>query len=498
MTYRELLASNAGFRRLWTGQVISEIGDWLNNIAVLALTIELAGAGRVGLAIAFYAIARHLPLFIFGPVAGVVVDRADRRHVMIAADLLRALLALGFILANRFHSLPAIYIVGASLFSVSAFFNAAKRASIPNLTRNTDELLSANSLSASTTAATIAVGSALGGIVATLVGRDIVFILNALTFLLSAEMIRRIRAQTRKLKAVGSGQKAVGGKAVGSGQWKVDGKDITVAGELEGVEVGASALMATPDSSNLNTESVTTAHRPLPTAFCFLPTAFFFLRRGAFEFREGLRYVRGEVMLSAVFIVAAGWGLGNGAARALYSIFGARMGAEVVNQWGASARAWIERPTDFGISVLFVAMGVGGVLGAPLAKRFNRGTGESLGVRMGRSLTLDGAALALFSLMPNLWVAALVLVAREMNFAIWWTAQQTILMQRTDDAYAGRVFASYETLTTLMMVGSMLVSGAAADRAGIRPVGLCAGLIVTMSGLLWFALRRRRVRALAT
>ncbi|HZB47067.1 MAG TPA: MFS transporter, partial [Pyrinomonadaceae bacterium] len=97
MTYRQLLAGNADFRRLWSGQVVSEIGDWLNNIAVLALALELAGAGREGRAIAIYAIARHLPLFLFGPVAGVVVDRADRRRVMIAADLARALLALGFL-----------------------------------------------------------------------------------------------------------------------------------------------------------------------------------------------------------------------------------------------------------------------------------------------------------------------------------------------------------------------------------------------------------------
>src|SRR5215211_12724 len=171
MTYRQLLAGNADFRRLWTGQVISEVGDWLNNIAVLALAIQLAGAGRVGLAVATYAIARHLPLFLFGPVAGVVVDRVSRRRVMIAADVARALLALGFMLANRAGSLALIYVVGASLFSVSAF------------------LLAANSLSASTTAATIAFGSALGGIVATALGRDTVFVLNALTFLASAVLI---------------------------------------------------------------------------------------------------------------------------------------------------------------------------------------------------------------------------------------------------------------------------------------------------------------------
>ena len=215
------------------------------------------------------------------------------------------------------------------------------------------------------------------------------------------------------------------------------------------------------------------------------------LRRVAADFREGLRYVRRDRVLAAVFVVAAGWGLGNGAARALYSIFGASLGERAAAEWGASFRLLAERPTDFGISVLFVAMGLGGVLGAPLARRFNSGAAEGLGARMGRSLVLDGCGLLLFSLTPSLFGAAAVLVAREMNFAIWWTAQQTLMMRRTDDAFAGRVFASYETLTTLMMVGSMLVSGAAADRVGIRAVAACAGGVVMLSGLLWFVLRRR-------
>lgn len=437
MTYRQLLAGNADFRRLWTGQVVSEIGDWLNNIAVLALAIQLAGAGRVGLAIAVYAIARHLPLFLFGPIAGVVVDRVDRRRVMIAADILRALLALGFLFADRTRSLAVIYAVGASLFSVSSFFNAAKRATVPNLVRDTDELLAANSLSASTTAATIAVGSALGGVAATFLGRDAVFVLNALTFLASAEMIRRVSSKQRAV----SSEKTV--------------------------------------AANSATRHTTTARRS--------PLAAYFT-----DFREGLRYVRRERTLFVVFVVAAGWGLGNGAARALYSIFGARLGEESVAGWSSAARELVERPTDFGISVLFVAMGLGGVLGAPLARRFNSAAGDSLGARMGRSLALDGLGLFLFSLMPSLWAAALVLVAREMNFAIWWTAQQTLMMKRTQNAFAGRVFASYETLTTLMMVGAMLASGVAADRAGIRPVAAAGGLVITLSGLLWFALRSRR------
>jgi len=454
------------------GQVVSEVGDWLNNIAVLALVIQLAGEGSVGLAIAVYAIARHLPLFLFGPVAGVIVDRVDRRRVMIAADILRAALALGFLIANRYSSLAAIYVVGAAIFSVSAFFNAAKRASIPNLVSGTEELLGANSLSASTTAATIAVGSALGGIASTVLGRDAVFVLNALTFLASAEMIRRIRARTsRERETEGRGDGETGGRKDGEmgriGEWETGGL-------LE-------ARSRFQHSSQRNRASPSPRLSVSPSV----------LLRAASDFREGLRYVRRDRVLSAVFVVAAGWGLGNGAARALYSIFGARLGEQAVEGLGAGLRSVVERPTDFGISALFVAMGIGGVLGAPLARRFNSGAAGGLGARMGRSLTLDGCGLALFSLMPNLWSAGLVLIAREMNFAIWWTAQQTLVMKRTKDAFAGRVFASYETLTTLMMVGSMLVSGAAADRVGIRAVAAGGGSVVILSGLLWFILRRR-------
>jgi MFS family permease len=445
LTYLELLSKHPDYRRLWLGQVVSEIGDWLNNTAVLALTIQLAGAGSEGSAIAIYAISRHLPLFLFGPLAGVVVDRVDRRRVMIAADLSRAILALGFLLANFLVTLPMIYVVGASLFAVSAFFNAAKRATIPNIVNGAEALLGANSLSASTTAATIAVGSALGGVIATFVGRNAVFVINAATYLVSAELIRRIRANTKAKR-----DESLQGDEVVS---------LEPGPEIEG-----------------------------PTALPLGVRMGQSLRRAATDFREGLRYVRRNQILFAIFIVAAGWGLGNGVARALYSIFGAKLGQQAV-------AGLLERPTDFGIAALFVAMGLGGLLGAPLARRFNSGSSEALGSRLGRSLFFDGACLAIFAFMPTLLTAALVLVVREMNFAIWWTAQQTLIMSRTDNRYAGRVFASYETLTTLMMVGSMMVAGATSDRYGIKPVAAAGGVVVAFSGLLWFVLSNKRNRA---
>jgi predicted MFS family arabinose efflux permease len=494
LTYRELLARNRDFRRLWTGQVVSEIGDWLNNIAVLALAIELAGPARQGRAIAVYAIARHLPLFLFGPVAGVVVDRNDRRRVMITADLVRAVLALGFLAAQKFSTLPLIYTVGAALFSVSAFFNAAKRATLPNLVARTDDLLAANSLSASTTAASLAVGSALGGLVATFLGRETVFILNAATFVISAEMIRRIAWRPgaiadRELQ-IASAQTSdvqISDAQISDSQISplrsstLDSADSKFEPAIPALESEISNLQfEIADSSSRAPSAIRNSYSAILNV----------LRQTVTDFRDGLRYVRSDSVMAGVFIVAAGWGLGNGAARALYSVFGARLGEQ-------AAAGWLARPKDFGISVLFVAMGAGGVLGAPLARRFNAGGGERLGARMGRSLLFDGCGLFIFSLMPNLWGAASVLVLREMNYAVWWTAQQTIMMRRTANAYAGRVFATHETLTTLAMVCAIYAAGAAADRFGIRVVAATGGAVIALSGATWFLLRRGNAVALA-
>lgn len=460
MKYRHLLGENADLRRLWLGQVVSEIGDWLNNIAVPALTLELAGPQQAGRAVAIYAIARHLPLFLFGPLAGVVVDLVSRRRVMIIADVLRAGLVCGFLVAEELASLTIIYVVAAGLFAVSAFFNAAKRAALPIIVRRREaELLSANSLSASTTAATIAVGSALGGVAATLAGRTFVFALNATTFLVSAELIRRIQVRTSS-----------------------------------GIERPPPSVIAGAAPARRNARKVVS--RLLPQNLYRLGRKA--LQRTVLDIRGGWQYVRSDDVLTAIFVIGAGWGLGNGAARALYSIFAQRLGAGQVS-FGTT------RSTDFGISVLFVAMGIGGVIGAPLARRFNATAaggrpdlrpdsrlGSQLGSRMGRSMILDGCGLMLFSIMPTLWSAAVVLVGREINFAIWWTAQQTIIMNRTADRYAGRVFAFYETLTTLMMVISMLASGLAADTYGIRRVTTTSGALIALSGMLWFVLQRRR------
>src|SRR5277367_6676136 len=96
--FLRLLRRNRNYRYTWMGQVVSEIGDHFNNVAVFALGLSLTHSGLV---ITGIMLARAIPAMTVGPMAGVLLDRFDRKRIMIASDLLRAVFALGFILTVR-------------------------------------------------------------------------------------------------------------------------------------------------------------------------------------------------------------------------------------------------------------------------------------------------------------------------------------------------------------------------------------------------------------
>lgn len=187
--YLQLLRGNSEFTRLWIGQLVSNLGDWFNTVAVLALVFDLT---RSGLATGLIIISSILPMFVLTPFAGVVADRFDRRRTMIAADVIRACLALGMLLVRSADHIWLLYLFSALLVTFSSFFGPALNAAIPNLVRK-EELLSANALSSSTWGLMLAVGAAVGGLVIAVAGRDMAFVINSLSFFFSAAMVLTIR-----------------------------------------------------------------------------------------------------------------------------------------------------------------------------------------------------------------------------------------------------------------------------------------------------------------
>src|SRR5688572_4052772 len=195
--YIELLRQNRGFRQLWLGQVVSQLGDWFNTIALYTIILNLTGSGRdVGLLL----VARFVPSFVFGPLSGVIADRFSRRSIMIISDLLRALVVLGFLLVRRADQLWIIYVLTVFQLGLSTFFEPAKTAAIPSMVSDR-ELVAANAISSVTWSVMLTLGAFVGGIVTGWFGSDVAFILDALTYLVSAALITSVRFPKRTPRA---------------------------------------------------------------------------------------------------------------------------------------------------------------------------------------------------------------------------------------------------------------------------------------------------------
>ena len=187
--YVSLLRRNRNFRLLFIGQAISQLGDWFNSVAVYALLLDLTGSAT---AVAWMMIVQFLPIAIVGPLAGVVVDRVNRRRLMIIADVVRGFLILGLLLVRTADQVWIAYGVMALTVAASAFFEPARTATIPNITSE-EELLPANALASATWSAMLAVGASVGGVVTAVAGRDVAFTINAASFFWSAIFIVRTR-----------------------------------------------------------------------------------------------------------------------------------------------------------------------------------------------------------------------------------------------------------------------------------------------------------------
>jgi MFS family permease len=187
-SYYRLLKKNPALRNLWYGQVVSELGDWLNSIAIYALILQLGGSG---MALAGTMIAKLMPFVVVSPIAGVVIDRMSRKKIMIASDILRFFAVLGLLWVGEKDDLWLLYALVILEVALSAFFEPARSAIIPSISRKED-LVTANALGGATWSVMLAVGSALGGVVVSLCGIRTAFVIDALSFLISAWFIARI------------------------------------------------------------------------------------------------------------------------------------------------------------------------------------------------------------------------------------------------------------------------------------------------------------------
>jgi MFS family permease len=395
-----LLKQNRNYRFMWMGQVVSEVGDNFNNIAVFALALALTHSGLVVTGIM---LSRAIPAITVGPLAGVLLDRLDRRKIMIASDVVRAVVAVGFILVVTGHRIWLLYLFSALLMAASPFFTAGRSAILPTIASE-DEIYTANSLTQTTQWTTLTVGTFLG---ATVIAIDYkwAFAFNALSFVFSAWAIWNLRPPK-------------------GAAFRAEHKDLTEA------------------------EVVRPWH----------------------EYKEGLRYMRSVPLVLAIALLSVGWATGGGAAQILFPLFG-----EVVFNGGAA-----------GIGVIWGFAGMGLLLGGILANRFgNRLSFRAYKLVVFVNYILHGATYVLFSQMRRFELALLFILLSRLVIASNSVLNYSYLLRYVSNQYRGRVFATMETFTWVMMMLSMMGAGIASTHYSPRTIGMVAGLLTSTTAIFW-------------
>ena len=429
-SYRELLKGNKNFRSLWAGQVISELGSWFSFIAELGLVRMLSGSALMTTALL---VARLLPFLLVAPIAGVCADRRSRKKLMVVADLLRALIAIAYVIAGFIGSAWLVVVCSALMASLTMFFEGAKNASIANMV-TPHELLTANVLMFSTRFLQYTLGSALGGLTAAQFGYNTAFIVNSLSFVGSALFILLIpESATRQSKE--------------SMPQKMEFTD----------PMSAEAVAITP---------IAGSELPLPaTKAGFIA-----------DIREGLRYIWRTPFVRAVILVNIGWGTGGGMTTILFD----QIGGHVFSQGPTDRGDWV-------VATLFTAGGAGVFIGMMLTRRVGLWIADErrAGLFIGWALLIHGLLFSVAGLMPTLASMAVWVGLSRLVLGVEFGFQETMMMRVLPDDYRGRVFTTDRSLELATMAISTIVTGWLLTWFDPRSLMIASGLLAASPGLVW-------------
>jgi MFS family permease len=418
-TYRELLRTNINFRRLWIGQTISELGTWFSFIAELGLVQFYSGSPWMTTGLL---VSRLLPVLIFAPVAGVAVDRLDRRRILIATDVIRALVALGFLSVGFGAPVWIAILCSGLVSSAGTFFEAAKNASIANMVSR-QEMLTANVLMFSTRFLQLTLGAALGGMTAAKFGYNTAFVINALSFIASAAFIWPIPAAVMRQKNSSETENAV-------------------------------------ESAELQQPAI-----PSRTANRFWT-----------DVREGLLFIWATPFVRGIVLVNVAWALGGGMNNLVFDRLARHEFAGGNGNRGDGTLAIMLTAAGAG---LFIGMALARRAGAWASEE------KRAGKFIGWSLLIHGLCFAVAGLMPSLLLFSVCIAVSRLILGAEFGVQETLMMRTLPDEYRGRVFTTDRALELSTMMLSTLVAGSLLNSFSPRTMIIVSGLLSASPGAVW-------------
>ncbi len=183
--YWELISTNSNYRRLWLASVISMLGEWFNTIALFLLIFKYTESEFL-LGILFT--VRMLCFALLQPISGLLADRYDRKKIMLWSNIFQVFLALGFLAVDGPEDIPWMLGLSGIMMLLHGAYVTSERAALPNVVSK-EHLSTANALDAASWSTALCLGAMLGGIVVEFYGTDAAFIIDSLTFLISAILL---------------------------------------------------------------------------------------------------------------------------------------------------------------------------------------------------------------------------------------------------------------------------------------------------------------------
>ncbi len=197
-----LLRTNHDIRSLFAAQVVSFMGDWFAYVAFVGLVQDVTDAPIL---VTMVYVAQALPAFLMAAIAGPAADRFDRRNIIRIVSVVQAVAAAGLLLVHSASSLWFGFVCLCVISALGSFVGPSAQAGLPNLARTPEELTKAALLFGSLWGAMLAIGAAVGGVVASVFGRDVAFIANALSFVVAAGAVTLIRRPMQNERAASAG-----------------------------------------------------------------------------------------------------------------------------------------------------------------------------------------------------------------------------------------------------------------------------------------------------
>jgi dTMP kinase len=412
--YRRLL-TNKRFRRLWYAQFVSGIGDWLVIGFLMPLVTKLSGGSAF--AVAGILIAKIIPALVLSSFTGVLVDRFDRRKVMIAADVVRMVLALALVWTN---SLFVIYLVVLLMETASLFFWPARNSLIPYLVEDVD-ITAANSLSYTTQQASMLVG------------------LSAATAILAAfeALVRWVLAVQLPLVAQLVGLFAP-----------------ALLGERAGVVLDSLTFLFSASIVALIAVKAQAAENVGPLDLSLLGK----------DVLDAFRFLKEHIELRSLLLVVGLAILGGGAIIPVGVVFIAEQSGNLVGGIPLLAgipalKALVGSRQTF----ILVSLAFGMVLGALLVPRIERRI--KLQLLFAGSVAAFGIGMVGFASVRQYWIACIFGAIAGGCIATLTVAGNSYVVRTTTDAIRGRVFTAQESVIRVSLLLSMVVMAPIGDIA---------------------------------